>query len=329
MSCLNSKNQDYIPLSLCYVNAQSLGSLNHLYTIKTLLFKKCIDVLLVTETWLNKSYDEHYANIDGYNMVRRDRNGKGGGEVCIYLRNTLKYNIICSSNENFDNKPEYIFLELLIKNVKLLCSVVYRRPKGESILLYIMKLAELIPRYENVVCCGDINIDMNKNSNPKKRFLTELNDIGMSPLPIENTHITASSATTIDVILCRDNVDIKNYGKISLPDLSAHQLLYVMYPILIPKNTIKMITVRDYGKVQVEAMLNDALNGKWTNIIPYININNKVEVLNSELLTVWNRHAPLRNIRLDSSRAPWITKHVIDTISKRNAARRNWTKKKV
>ena len=45
----------------------------------------------ITETWTNKSHTDASINIDGYNLVRRDRETHAGG-VCMYIRNDLAFN---------------------------------------------------------------------------------------------------------------------------------------------------------------------------------------------------------------------------------------------
>jgi hypothetical protein len=149
----------------------------------------------------------------------------------------------------------------------------------------------------------------------------------MSPLPILNTHIMANSETTIDVILCKNSVIPSLYGKLTVPDLSAHQLLYMFYPIEVPIKVSQFVNIRDYN-ISSEELINDALTGKWTNMIPYININFKVDVLNQELLSIWNKHAPPKTIRTNNVKSRWITKEIIGYISQRNSARRIWSQTK-
>ena len=49
-------------------------------------------VIGITETWLDSTYTDSCVSIDGYNLVRRDRDGHAGG-VCAYIRDDLAFNV--------------------------------------------------------------------------------------------------------------------------------------------------------------------------------------------------------------------------------------------
>nr|CAI5861859.1 unnamed protein product [Callosobruchus analis] len=58
--------------------------------IKTKLYNNNIDVLAISETWLNEKIETSYVTIDGYTFLRRDRGSRGGG-VGLYISNSLKF----------------------------------------------------------------------------------------------------------------------------------------------------------------------------------------------------------------------------------------------
>nr|CAH7758501.1 unnamed protein product [Callosobruchus chinensis] len=58
--------------------------------IKTLLYNNNIDLLAISETWLNEKIETSYVTIDGYTFLRRDRGSRGGG-VGLYISNSLKF----------------------------------------------------------------------------------------------------------------------------------------------------------------------------------------------------------------------------------------------
>ena len=47
-----------------------------------------LDVLANNESKLDLVDSDRLVNLEGYNIVRRDRN-RDGGRVCFYLRNTI------------------------------------------------------------------------------------------------------------------------------------------------------------------------------------------------------------------------------------------------
>ncbi|VEN48442.1 unnamed protein product [Callosobruchus maculatus] len=80
--------------------------------IKTILYDNNIDVLAISETWLNERIETSYVTIDGYTFLRRDRGSRGGG-VGLHISNSLKFKKITSSGEieqlwDVDEKIEYL-----------------------------------------------------------------------------------------------------------------------------------------------------------------------------------------------------------------------------
>jgi len=61
------------------------------------------DVVCIVETWLDGEICDQELVIDGYCVVRRDRNRHGGG-VLMYIRASLEYNVLPVS----DNQLEFL-----------------------------------------------------------------------------------------------------------------------------------------------------------------------------------------------------------------------------
>ena len=53
---------------------------------------KFIDLIAFNETRLDANITDNMINIDGYDVVRKDRSRNGGG-VCIYLRSSISYKV--------------------------------------------------------------------------------------------------------------------------------------------------------------------------------------------------------------------------------------------
>ena len=68
--------------------------------------------MAVSETWLQEDTLDAAVALPGYNLVRRDRCGKRGGGVAIYVREELTVRVLSSSSDTFISRPEYIFAEI-------------------------------------------------------------------------------------------------------------------------------------------------------------------------------------------------------------------------
>ena len=53
---------------------------------------KLLNIMSFSETRLDSKITDGMIHIDGYDIIRKDRSRNGGG-VCIYLRNSINYQI--------------------------------------------------------------------------------------------------------------------------------------------------------------------------------------------------------------------------------------------
>ena len=84
-----------VTLSALYYNARSI--------IPKLI---CSDttpdiVCIIVETWLHDSISDSELTINGYNLVRQDRNRHGGG-VMLYIRNNLSFCVVYNGPKNLE-----------------------------------------------------------------------------------------------------------------------------------------------------------------------------------------------------------------------------------
>ena len=84
---------------------------------------KCV-VISISETKLDETIQDEEINIQGYNLIRNDRNRNGGGVACS-IRNDIHFNI----REEFIDEMESIFFNILLpKSKPILVGVLYRPP---------------------------------------------------------------------------------------------------------------------------------------------------------------------------------------------------------
>jgi hypothetical protein len=315
-------------LKVCLVNAQSLASFSHLLYIKNFLSNKCIDILAVTETWLQEMDTDDYCAILGYKFIRLDRVGKRGGGVGLYIKENYKYNLVYSTPPSFSNKPEFIIVEVKIFAVSILIVVLYRRPNGEGLDEFFNILSQFTAKYNHCIVCGDFNMNIKNTTRRIKQIIDNFADINLIHVPIWDTHHTATSDTTIDLCFVPSNVMIENKGKLPVPDLSMHDLLYFLYPLEVEHKTSPVQKFRNFSRVDNNILRGEAINIQWHGINLIANIDCQVESFVSILLSLWNRHAPLSTIDGRKFHSPWITSNIVQLIKQRNYARRSWNVKR-
>ena len=116
------------------------------------------DVIVITETWLDSAVKKFATEfkMNRYNVYHKDRIGKVGGRVVIYVKNMLTSYV--STGVKSDVNNEFIWLELINEREKLIIGNIYRPPnlsREPSMLLFQENNAAA--KYKNVCIIGDFN----------------------------------------------------------------------------------------------------------------------------------------------------------------------------
>ena len=132
----NSSLRSTSGFKLLTFNARSLCNKLHLFEA----YVKDIDpdFITVTETWAYPALCDGVFSVVNYNLFRKDRIGRRGGGVLIYVRSTLSV-IPCFSLN--DSDQEALFCEIHFGKMSVIIGVVYRPPdsKDDSHLIELLK----------------------------------------------------------------------------------------------------------------------------------------------------------------------------------------------
>ena len=146
-------------LHLIHLNINSL--LSKIDELRAIAKKSRAAVIGITESKLDESVTDEEINIDGYELIRSDRNRHGGGVAC-YIRNDISFN----PRDNFSSEVENIFLDMLLPKTKpILIGILYRPPDQSK---FLDKLSTAISETDNfdaqeVYILGDLNINLINN----------------------------------------------------------------------------------------------------------------------------------------------------------------------
>lgn len=84
---------------ICHVNCQSL--IPHWDEFRDFFSNSKYHVICLSETWLKPTITDHFIELPGYYLFRRDRIGKLGGGVALYISTVLKPTVLASSDERY------------------------------------------------------------------------------------------------------------------------------------------------------------------------------------------------------------------------------------
>ena len=167
------------------------------------------DVIALTETWLNMSDKdfETEVHIQGYNLYHKDRVGRRGGGVALYVRDSLQsYSV---SSIKVDNNQESLWVEIKEGNEKLLMGLVYRPPNlSREATLTLLDEIRRACTHRRVCVMGDFNFrsvdwELMVGSSEAEDFLTVIQDNFLKQVIEEPTR----GNSILDLVLTnRDNM---------------------------------------------------------------------------------------------------------------------------
>ena len=136
-------------------NVNSL--LSKIEELTALAINTNISVLGITETNLDNSVSNQELKIDGYNLLRSDRNKNGGGVAC-YIKNNVAHNRKLSISEKIEN----IVLDILLpKSKPITVGIINRPPNQVDFVNHFNNALGKLPCQSNeIYLLGDFNINL-------------------------------------------------------------------------------------------------------------------------------------------------------------------------
>ena len=308
---------------IAHLNIRSL--IKHIDQFRYFLKEKQFDIICLNETLLDETINDHEVNIEGYDIVRKDRNRNGGG-VAIYVRSTINYMI----RAEFDTESlETITVEISKpKSKPFIINCVYRPPDSTVELLNTYeKLIEKLD-YENkeTILIGDFNCDWTgvklDKVKPQTNKLHEITQTYQFKQMIDQpTRVTTNSETIIDLAFTNKPELIIHSGVIHI-GISDHSLILIQRKISIPRPEPKLIRKRQFKHYNVSAFRSD-LAACLVDLTSTIQDPNDMwSEWKDRFSLVADTHAPQETRKVRSVNSPWITKRIRQTMRHRDLRKR-------
>lgn len=309
-------------LDCCFFNVANFNAnslLGHIDIVREFFADGRFHVISVSETWLHDNISSHCVSLNGYYLVRNDRIGKVGGGVGVFVHSSLKSKILASSPPQFSNSPEFLILEISLHGKKLLFSIIYRRPKGQLLDVFIDKFENLLHAYSEIIITGDLNCNLSSSNFEAKYLQDFIFSHSLYLIPYGNTHHTGSSDSWLDVVIVNSSQKIHSYVKSSAPFIAGHDLLEFQYKLLTPSRPTRLRKCRNFRNCDSIALKNDLCS--IVTISPSdssSDINKQAEFLCTSIVHVLDTHAPLITREFRGPPAGWFTPEIKRRISARN-----------
>lgn len=311
----HNKNNDFISV-LPIQRGFKLASLNinklltHIDELRILLANNDIDIIAINETKLDVTVTDNEVNIQDYHIVRRDRTTNGGGGVCFYVKNSINFTI--RNDLNVDSL-ENLCLEIQKPRSKPFVVVTWYRPPDSpvSIFSYFETLiGKLDSKTTEFYLLGDLNCDMiaERYDNNTRKLMSIADVYGLTQLITEPTRITPTSATLIDLIYT-NSPDKVAYSGVCHISISDHCMVFVYRKLSGSRmsNGHNTIIYRNFRKFSRDSFRNDIASQNWDQVYNSSDPNEMWLQWKRIFLSIVDKHAPLRKLRVRARSSPWIT----------------------
>ncbi|XP_026326848.1 uncharacterized protein LOC113235384 [Hyposmocoma kahamanoa] len=246
----------------------------------------------------------------------------GGGGVAIYLRCDIDCEIVAQSVTSADS-PEYLFLEVTLHHTRALLGVFYSPHLRVDYFEQLESvLADLRTRYEHIILMGDFNTCLVKRDCRSRKLLSLFHSLFLNCLELYPTHFPHNGQPSLlDLIITSSPELVDSHGQFNAAAFSSHDLIYASFKIRPPKRRHKTLMLRNYAKIDKNALFDDVLNSDWELVFGAEDVNEMVQAFNSIILTIFDKHAPLQVVRVKHFPAPWLTPDIKGVMERRNRAR--------
>ena len=250
-----------------------------------------IDILVITESKLDRIFPSQLFFFEGYAMPYRiDRNANGGG-LLIYIREDIPCRDLAkySFSNNTTSIFEGIFLEINLRKTKWLLFGGYN-PMKINIDSYLQTLSSILdkhlPKYDNIILLGDFNAEIVDSSMQQFCETYHLTNLIKDPTCFKNP----LNQSSIDLILTNRPKSFIGNTVIETGLSDHHKMSITVLETSLPKQTPNIIRYRDYKNFNLIQFRNEL----------FANLNNmnekdtNYERFESIFVELINQHAPMK-----------------------------------
>lgn len=321
-------NRDHEPLNALHLNIRSL--LSKFFIFKNVILASNFDVICLSETWLSKSVSDSEIEIPGFDLYREDRPDQSYGGVAIYAKSSLRVRRLDGQPKN--DVIEQIWVEMVHRKTKTIIGTIYI---PDELPVYRLEwidevFTELVPMSDYLLCMGDLNINLLRDKAVTRAFLEILQKFGLDQLVTEPTRITDDTVSLIDLVITNYGDRILASGTKELCGIkSDHTPIYCCINIKKPVPKNEKVKTRNFSRICFEHFYDDAEAAAWSEVYSASDINKKLEIFNSIIIALYDRHAPLKYINVSKQRTlPYITFNIKCLMRERDKAKAAYLRNK-
>ena len=278
----------------------------------------------VSETRLKPHTPDSAINIPNFSIIRRDPVSRGETGIAVYIHNSLQ-NVVNRRQDLETQEIECVWLELKTsKSPTLFICFLYRNPAAtfEWYDNFLHMCETVCARNADVLLMGDFNIDLFK---PHHAWDCTANLLGLHQLISFPTRVTATTSTLLDHIYTNKPTAISNV-KVGSLTVSDHFPISCAWTVKLPKVNKPghtYTTYRSFKHFNEQHFMSDLSNAPFAKVYKETDPECALSVWYDILISIFNKHAPLRRRRVKQTVFPlWLTQEIINAMDVRDELRR-------
>ncbi|XP_071943453.1 uncharacterized protein [Antedon mediterranea] len=291
-----------------------INSINHSFSI-----------IALEETWISPNSTTSLYEIPKYTFIHKDRIGRRGGGVALYLSETLSYEMR-NDLASILTEGESIFIDVKIENKTISYGVIYRPPDTNvqtfnNQLSIVMQMINKENKLAYIT--GDMNLDISQHMRDKniESHLDNIQSQSFTFLINKPTRITENSASIIDNILYNSHLTNNINNGIIYSDISDHLPIFCI-------NTSEThhyhnnvyCYKRENKQYNIDHFKHELANQQWQDVLESNDANKAYQHFSTTLQSLVNICFPIKKIKLKANKlqSPWITESIAKSIVTRN-----------
>lgn len=303
-------------LNIMHVNIQSL--LPKLDILEAEM--QYYDIVVLTETWLSQNTKNPDISISNFDPpYRKDREGRPGGGVAIYIKSGIALH---KQTNLVENNIEALCIEVSLRGHKFLLGGFYRPPNSgceywDSIESTFDNLNN--SAIKDLIILGDFNCNMQRLNTPNRMHNLALS-YNLSQLIDEPTHYTEHSSSIIDLILVSkpENVLYSDVTSSFVPDLVRFHcpiMLILKFRKSIQRGFKRQIWLYDKGNYNL--FRNKLTLVNWDNALSLNNLNEITDKITEHIITAAKETVPNKTVFIRPNEPDWINSNIKRQIRQR------------
>ena len=207
---------------------------------------------------------------------------------------------------------EAIWVELSLCSQKMLIGTVYRPPdRDDFYTLFPPILEQIWQTRKNLLIIGDLNSDLTLNGmNDKgRRLKTKLNNYNLKNMIKDPTRETETTKSVLDLVIVNDASKVTTSGVQDIC-IADHKLVYLKYTLKRSKSKPKIITVKNYKRLDEKAFKNDIENAPWWVCTTFDDIDDMIWCWSKMYESIVDVHIKKRRAKIRVDSLPWIDSQI-------------------